>query len=278
MPVMSEQVRKARAERLLQLRFEEGMSPTAAWRVVSPNSKAADSRAAELCRREIRWHRKKYGSVDVPEESRVVRQGDEAGDQASASTRDAAVKPAKRCAGVEDHPCGKEIPARFTRCKECGKEHDRLRRKVDNRNYHAANKWGRWAKKIQAEVEARFEAERVAVEKRVEAETERKREVERRRQARIEAERKRLEAQKEAEWKRFEAELEAAMAALRAEEERQSKMPRHRMLEEGRSITEYHDGRRELHDLRTERSKMLQPGEPIPPRRIRFPTLDPWRR
>ena len=280
MPVMSEQVRKTRAERLLVLRFEEGLSPTDAWREVRPTSKATDGMAAELCRRDIRWYRGEHSSVDVLGESRVVLEGDEAGDPASASlaggasvevTGDAAATPKKRCAGVADRPCGKVITERRTRCEDCGKEHRRLERQVYNRNYYVANKWGRWAKRIKSEVEAHFAAEREAAEKRVEAEAERKREIERRRQARI-------EAQREAGLKRIEAEMEAERVARKAEEDRIAKLPRVRRLEDGRFITEYFDGRRELRDPHSERSKMLEPGEPIPPRRIRFPTLDPWRR
>ena len=240
MPVMSEQVRKTRAERLLQLRFEEGMSPAAAWRVVSPNSKAADP--AELCRREIRWHRKKYGSVDVPEESRVVREGDEAGDQTSASTRDAAVKPAKRCAGVADRPCGKEIPARFTRCKECGKEHERLRKQVDNRNAYLRS----------------LAREREAEERKREEEA-RQREEEKQRQ---EAEELRL--QQEQTMAILRAVAEEVKAEEEAERERVAKLARIVEYGYGYHVTQYPDGRREYHNALTGRSKMLQPGEPVP--------------
>ena len=119
MPVMSEQVHKARAERLLQLRFEERMRPTAAWRVVSPNSKAADSSAVERTRSEIRRYRERYCVVDAPGESDGLEGGEAGGPNGSALNgaaaevaEDVAAKPAKRCAGVAGRPCGKEIGSR----------------------------------------------------------------------------------------------------------------------------------------------------------------------
>ena len=187
MPVMAEQLRKERAERMWQLRFEEGLSPADVWRAVKPDNKAKDP--AELYRREIRWHRKNYGVVDAPEESRVASGPNLAslavGGMSVEVTGDTAVKPMKRCAGVADIPCGKETSGRSPRCDDCREEHERLRRQGNNRNYYADNKWARWAKRMKAKVEAHFEAERVAAEKRVEAEAARKREVERRRQIRI---------------------------------------------------------------------------------------------
>ena len=248
MPVMDESLRKERAERMWQLRFEEGLSPADVWRAVKPDNKAKDP--AELYRREIRWHRKTYGVVDAPEESRVVLEGDEASDLASLAvggpsvevTGDTAVKPVKWCAGVADTPCGKEISGRSPRCDDCRKEHERLRRHGNNRNYYADNKWARWAKRMKAKVEARFEAERVAAEKRVEAEAARKREVERRRQIRI-----------------IQAEIEAMKEELRAQ-----RATTWRMLKDGRAIEEYPDGRRRLWDTRSG-PVWLQPGEPIPP-------------
>ena len=255
MPVMNEQVRKARAERLLQLRFEEGMRPTAAWRVVSPNSKAADSRAAELCRREIRRYRKKYGSVDVPGESRVVPKGAEAGDQASASTGDAAVKPAKRCVGVEDQPCGKEIPAQFTRCDDCGKEHTRLRRQVENRNAHLRS----LAREREAEKKKREE------EARQREEEKRQREEEKQRQ---EAEALRLQKEQTM------AILRAVAEQIKAEEEAESARvaKRERIVETGYgyNVIQHPDGRYEYNEFITGYSKMLEPGEPVPLRRPKW--------
>ena len=159
MPVMNEQVRMARAERLIQLRFEEGMSPSAAWLEVKRDSKAKAANPAELCRREIRRYRANHSPVDVPGDSHVVLEGDEAGALTSTSlagkasvevTGNAAVKPSKRCKGVEDRPCGKKIPARRMRCDDCRV----LKKSVDNRNYYRANKWSLWAKRMKAKVEA----------------------------------------------------------------------------------------------------------------------------
>ena len=134
MPVMSEQVRKARAERLLQLR-EEGMSPAAAWRVVDSDSKATDSSAAERTRSEIRRYRERYCVVDAPGESDGLEGGEAGGPNGSALNgaaaevaEDVAAKPAKRCAGVAGRPCGKEISGRSPRCDDCRKEHGRLRK------------------------------------------------------------------------------------------------------------------------------------------------------
>ena len=142
MPVMNEQVRKARAERLLQLR-EEGMSPAAAWRVVDSDSKATDSSAAERTRSEIRRYRERYCVVDAPGESDGLEGGEAGGPNGSALNgaaaevaEDVAAKPAKRCAGVAGRPCGKEISGRSPRCDDCRKEHGRLRKQRNNRNDH----------------------------------------------------------------------------------------------------------------------------------------------
>ena len=264
MPVMDEQMRKERAKRLLQLRFEEGMSPADAWHVVDPASKAKDSGAAELTRREIRWLRDRERRW--AEALKEDRDGLEAGGLNGALpngtsaevTRAAAVK---RCAGVAGRPCEKEITGRSPRCEDCRKEHTRRRRQVENRNSHLRNKEAReerdfWRRLVAA---LRYHLARLQGE-----EERRRQEAEKRRKEEL---RKRQEAER-----RRREEVDAALVAIRAEveakrkaeEERRARMPRHRMVGYGRSITEYPDGRRKLHDLLTGRSKMLEPGEPIP--------------
>ena len=52
MPV---QERRKRAEYLRWLRRQSRMPPAYAWHTVKPRSKANETCAAELCRREIRW-------------------------------------------------------------------------------------------------------------------------------------------------------------------------------------------------------------------------------
>ena len=212
MPVMNEQVRKARAERLLQLR-EEGMSPAAAWRVVDSDSKATDSSAAERTRSEIRRYRERYCVVDAPGESDGLEGGEAGGPNGSALNgaaaevaEDVAAKPAKRCAGVAGRPCGKEISGRSPRCDDCRKEHGRLRKQRNNRNDHRRHG---------------EERKELGIKKRQEEE-ERHREEERRRLQDEEAKRQAaaLEAERGAELKRIEAEMEAERAARKAEEGR----------------------------------------------------------
>ena len=207
MPVMKEQVRKARAERLLQLR-SEGVSPAAAWRVVAPKSKAKDSQAAELCRREIKWYRGKYCVVDAPGEDGEPEDGKADGPNGAALngapaeiTGDVAAKPVKRCLGVEDKPCGKEITGRSPRCDDCRKEHERLRKQRNNRNDH---------RRHGEERSKRQKAEKLA---------------------------------------------EEAKAAL----------PRIYIVGRSCRISVYPDGRRELYDVLTKRSRWLNPDEPTPP-------------
>ena len=274
MPVMSEQVRKARAEKLLQLRFEEGMSPSAAWLEVKRDSKAKAANPAELCRREIKWYREEYCVVDAPGEDDEPEDGEADGPNGAplngapaevtgdvAAEPAKATKPVKRCTGVEDRPCGKKISGRSPRCDDCRV----LQKSVDNRNYYAANKWSLWAKRLKARVEAQFEAERVAAEKRVAAEAGRMREVQRKRQAREAQEEADRAAASKAEKERRAIVSEIVTEIVNHTKERNAKLPRVRMLEDGRSLTEYPDGRREIHDLVSGRSKFLKPREPIPP-------------
>ena len=263
MPRMDEQVRKARAERLLQLRFEEGMSPADAWRVVDPDSTAKDSRAAEQTRREIREYRKKYCVVDESGEDGGPN-GAALNGTAAEVTGGVATKPPKRCIGVEGGPpCDKEISGRSPRCEDCRKEHERLRTQRNNRNNNRRHKekykehglWKRLATALRCHL-ARLQEE----EERCRQEAEKRRQEEEKEAQ--EAERRRREKERAA--------LAPILAAIKAEEERIANRPKRRSLGDGRFITEYRDGRRELFDTSTGRSKTLQPGEPIPVPRIKF--------
>jgi hypothetical protein len=196
MPVMDEQVRKERAEKLQQLR-SEGVRPADAWHQVAPESKAANSRAAELTRREIRRYRERYGATAAPEEQPAPGGGEVGGlngaspngTAAEVTTEDAAAKPAgpsKLCAGVEGKPpCGKEITGRSPRCDDCRTEHERLRKQRNNRNdyrRHGVDRKERAVLRELAEEERqRQEAERKAEEERQRQEAERKAEEERQR-------------------------------------------------------------------------------------------------
>lgn len=129
MPVMSDQVREARAERLLALRFEEEMSPSAAWRKVRPTSKAGDIQAAELTRRDIRWLQSRRETAD--DDAPAVTAATAA--KVALTEGAAAALPKKRCVGVEDdNPCGRAISRRRTRCVACSTERRRILRKGYN--------------------------------------------------------------------------------------------------------------------------------------------------
>lgn len=283
MPVMNEQVRKERTEKLIQL-LAEGMSPADAWRVVDPKSKAKGKSAADQTRRDIGWYRERYCVTDSsagPNGSNGAASlngahAEVTEDVAAKPTRP--TKPVKRCLGVEDKPCEKEITGRSPRCDECRKEHTRLRRQGENRNDHRRHGERRKEeeKERQAAERRRLQEEQEEQERQA-AELRRKEEEKRRRRQEIEKLRqgiKELRAvmderearQQEAEARR-KAEEERIEAERKAEEDRIAKLPKVRMLDDGRSITEYHDGRREIHDLRTGRTITLQPGEPIPPPR-----------
>ena len=255
MPVMSDQVRKARAERLLVLRFEEKMSPSAAWLKVRPTSKAGDIQAGELTRREIRWL-----------QSRRETAADEAGDDPIGATVTAetaaevvftegaaAAPPKKRCVGVgveDDSPCGRAISGRSPRCDDCRKERRRLKRKRYNRDYYRRRK-----ERLIREAEKRNALSTLAVvlclvlERRQEEAAQRER-----------------EAAAAARVVEVRAEIRAMLEAERkAEEKRRAKRIRIIEFVPGEyRITRHPDGRREYHDLRTEYSRFLEPGEHVP--------------
>lgn len=260
MPWMDEQVRKERAERLLQLRFEEGMSPTAAWHAVEPDSKAKDP--AELCRREIRWYRKKHCVVDAPGENGGLEGGDAGGPNgashngaAAEVAEDVATKPAKRCAGVEGQPCGKEISGRSQRCDDCRKEHERRRKQRNNRNDHRRHGEERKERELRKRLSTALRSHLARLQ---EEEGRRRREAEIRRQEeeriRQEEERKRRE-EAAAALAKIEAEAEARR---KAEEERMARMQHVIEFVPGsHHIVQLPNGQRERYDFRTQRSKIL---------------------
>ena len=274
MPVMDEQVRKERAERLLQLRFEEGLSAADAWCVVAPHNTVKDSTAAEQTRREIRRYRNRYCVVDAPGEDGGP-EGGEAGGPNGASpngtsaevTGAAAAKPTKRvkrCLGAGDEPCGKEITGRSPRCEPCRAEHERLKRQVQNRDSNLRNKEARkmrhLGRRLIAALRCRLALLQEEQRRRLVAAEKRRQEEERQRQK--EADRKKAILAK------FRAEVEAKW---KAEEERIARLPRKKSIGDGRFLTTYPDGRRTVHNVFTGRLIELQPGEPIPgPPPIKF--------
>lgn len=103
---MTERKRRKRLQDALMLlaHVAEGCSEAMAWRKVKPSSKAGDKSAAEMFRREMRWMEE---HPDAP-----------------ALASDWWQEP-KRCIGVGDRPCGKEIPRRQKRCNACATEQHR---------------------------------------------------------------------------------------------------------------------------------------------------------
>ena len=277
MPVMDERVRKARAERLLQLRAE-GVSPAGAWLEVKPNYKGSEKSAADLTRREIGRYRKRYGVVDAPGEDGEP-EDDEAGGPNGAApngagaevTGDVAAKPAKAtkpvklCLGVEDRPCGKEITGRSPRCDDCRKEHGKLKKKAQNQGSHRRNKEARKERRIgRQEAKSRQQKEK----ERQEAERRRKEE-ERRRQQQEERERQEAERKRREEAEAAKAMIEAALAELRAElraeKERIARLPHMIATGHGCYVLKHPDGQLEYVDNHYPgRSRFLEPGEPPP--------------
>lgn len=106
--------------RMLLAHVAEGCSEAVAWRKVKPRSKASsDKSAADMFRREMR---------------QIARHPD-----APALAHDWWQEP-KRCIGIDDRPCGKEIPRRQKRCKTCADEQISLDRRGYNRKYHRSHK------------------------------------------------------------------------------------------------------------------------------------------
>ena len=115
---MTERQRLQRAHMLVVQRAA-GCSAATAWRKVNPGIRASDKSAAERCRREVDWIAQwlaEHPGVPVP-----------AGDWRET--------PPKRCIGVADRPCGKELSRRRKRCTACAAEQRRLMRPGYNRNY-----------------------------------------------------------------------------------------------------------------------------------------------
>ncbi|MDE0228290.1 MAG: hypothetical protein OXJ62_05480, partial [Spirochaetaceae bacterium] len=119
---MTERQHLQRARMLLKHRIA-GHPPAAAWRKVKPDTVASDKSAAEMCVRALsdfrRWLVEHPGEVPP------------AGDWRQEP---------KRCIGVADRPCGKEISRRRKRCQACAEEQKRLNQPGYGLNYYRSNR------------------------------------------------------------------------------------------------------------------------------------------
>ena len=120
---MTEQKRLQRV-RLLLAHVAEGCSEAVAWRKANPRNKASDKSAAEMFRREMRW---------------IARRWMKYHPAAPAPASDWWQEP-KQCIGVDDRPCGKEIPRWRKRCPTCATEQDRLNRRGYGRTYYRSHR------------------------------------------------------------------------------------------------------------------------------------------
>ena len=127
------QARFARAERLFLLRVWSKTPPAEAWRTVNPDSKASDSGAAELTRREIRWY------SEERDRRSVQPRKDSPFDPIALLSRAIATEDettlTNSCVGVGDRQCGEQIPARYKRCQDCRAENERLLKQAANSRY-----------------------------------------------------------------------------------------------------------------------------------------------
>ena len=127
------QARFARAERLFLLRVWSKTPPAEAWRTVNPRSKASDTGAAELTRREIRWY------SEERDRRSVQPRKDSPFDPIALLSRAIATEDettlTNSCVGVGDRQCGEQIPARYKRCQDCGAENERLLKQAANSRY-----------------------------------------------------------------------------------------------------------------------------------------------
>ena len=127
------QARFARAERLFLLRVWSKTPPAEAWRTVNPRSKASDTGAAELTRREIRWY------SEERDRRSVQPRKDSPFDPIALLSRAIATEDettlTNSCVGVGDRQCGEQIPARYKRCQDCRAENERLLKQAANSRY-----------------------------------------------------------------------------------------------------------------------------------------------
>ena len=127
------QVRFTRAERLFLLRVWSKTPPAEAWRTINPRSKASDTGAAELTRREIRWY------SEERERRSVQPRKDSPFDPIALLSRTIATEDeptlTNSCVGVGDRQCGEQIPARSKRCQDCRAENERLLKQAANSRY-----------------------------------------------------------------------------------------------------------------------------------------------
>ena len=127
------QTRFARAETLFLLRVWSKTPPAEAWRTINPRSKASDTGAAELTRREIRWY------SEERERRSVQPRKDSPFDPIALLSRTIATEDeptlTNSCVGVGDRQCGEQIPARSKRCQDCRTENERLLKQAANSRY-----------------------------------------------------------------------------------------------------------------------------------------------
>ena len=130
---MDVQIRFTRAERLFLLRVWSKTPPAEAWRTVNPRSKASDTGAAELTRREIRWY------SEERDRRSVQPRKDSPFDPIALLSRTIATEDettlTNSCVGVGDRQCGEQIPARSKRCQDCRAENERLLKQAANSRY-----------------------------------------------------------------------------------------------------------------------------------------------
>ena len=127
------QVRFARAERLMLSRVVLKTPPVEAWRTVNPRSKASDTGAAELTRREIRWY------SEERDRRSVQPRKDSPFDPIALLSRAIATEDettlTNSCVGVGDRQCGEQIPTRYKRCQDCRVENEWLLKQAANSRY-----------------------------------------------------------------------------------------------------------------------------------------------
>ena len=127
------QKRFARAERLFLLRVWSKTPPAEAWRTVNPSSRASDTGAAELTRREIRWY------SEERDRRSVQPRKDSPFDPIALLSRAIATEDettlTNSCVGVGDRQCGEQIPARYKRCQDCRVENEWLLKQAANSRY-----------------------------------------------------------------------------------------------------------------------------------------------
>ena len=119
---MTERQRLQRAW-MLAVHVAAGRQGAVAWRKVNPGTRANDKSAAEMCGRELSW----FSRWLVEHPGDVPPAGDWRQEP-------------KRCIGVADRPCGKEISRRQKRCQACAAGQKRLNQRGYGLNYYRSNR------------------------------------------------------------------------------------------------------------------------------------------